>query len=540
MRREFRLVSGFALPLALCASIASAQPEKHLDAPTNWLAPPYWSPAGGKPQKEPADVGTFDGEVADVVPSPPMPFVATNPCRIADTRGLGFSGQAGPPTLSVGATRVFQITGTVAGVPAQCGIPTAAQAVSFQFSVTGMNSAGNLIAWPDGPPPTTSVLNWNASSVAIGNGIVVPLGATGGVSVQLNGNAGAITHLIIDVNGYYAPVGIVNSVNGLSGAVTLAAGTNISITPAGQNLTIANTAPAAWRLTGNSGTTAGTNFLGTTDNQPFEIKVNNQRTMRFESQVTPNVIGGAGTNTVTAGVYGATIGGGGFFANSVTDSSSTVAGGSGNRAGNDSGDTGDALAATVGGGRFNIAGGTFATVPGGESNAASGAYSFAAGRRAKATHDGSFVWGDSTDADVPSSGANSFTVRATGGFDFLLAAGVLCSLQDATGWICGSPSDRALKRDVTPVDARETLERLVAMPIQTWSYIAHQPGARHMGPMAQDFASAFGLGSDDKRINPLDSNGVALAAIQGLYEIVQEKERRIEALEARLARLESK
>ena len=85
---------------------------------------------------------------------------------------------------------------------------------------------------------------------------------------------------------------------------------------------------------------------------------------------------------------------------------------------------------------------------------------------------------------------------------------------------------------MSPVDARETLERLVAMPIQTWSYIAHEPAARHMGPMAQDFAEAYGLGSDDKRINPLDANGVALAAIQGLYAEVQELRKRLAALEA--------
>ena len=58
--------------------------------------------------------------------------------------------------------------------------------------------------------------------------------------------------------------------------------------------------------------------------------------------------------------------------------------------------------------------------------------------------------------------------------------------------------------------------------------------------MAQAFAAAFGVGRDDRSIGTLDSSGVALAAIQGLYEIVKEKERQIEALEARLAKLESK
>ena len=190
----------------------------------NWPAPPSWSPR--VPIAAPED-GSLSALAADVIPTPPLPFVAVNPCRIADTRGLGFTGQAGPPALVVATPRAFQIGGTVSGVPTQCGIPVSAQAVSFQFTVTGMNTAGNLIAWPEGPPPTTSVLNWNANSVAIGSGTVVPLSATGALNVQLNGGAGASTQLIIDVNGYYGG-SVVTSVaagtgltGGGTGAVTL-------------------------------------------------------------------------------------------------------------------------------------------------------------------------------------------------------------------------------------------------------------------------------------------------------------------------------
>jgi hypothetical protein len=58
--------------------------------------------------------------------------------------------------------------------------------------------------------------------------------------------------------------------------------------------------------------------------------------------------------------------------------------------------------------------------------------------------------------------------------------------------------------------------------------------------MAQDFSAAFGLGSDDRSIATLDSSGVALAAIQALYEMVKEKEIEIDALKARLSKLEEK
>jgi hypothetical protein len=66
-----------------------------------------------------------------------------------------------------------------------------------------------------------------------------------------------------------------------------------------------------WKLGGNAGTTPGVNFVGTTDNQALELKVNNARVLRLEPNATsPNVIGGNPDNSVVAGVFGATIGGG--------------------------------------------------------------------------------------------------------------------------------------------------------------------------------------------------------------------------------------
>lgn len=47
---------------------------------------------------------------------------------------------------------------------------------------------------------------------------------------------------------------------------------------------------------------------------------------------------------------------------------------------------------------------------------------------------------------------------------------------------------------------------------------------RHIGPMAQDFCAAFEVGHDDKRISTIDADGVALASIQALYQLVKEKD----------------
>ena len=72
------------------------------------------------------------------------------------------------------------------------------------------------------------------------------------------------------------------------------------------------------------------------------------------------------------------------------------------------------------------------------------------------------------------------------------------------------------------------LERLADVPIQTWRYKGQDDSITHMGPTAQDFYAAFGLGIDDKHIVTVDGNGVALAAIQGLYELVKDQQAEIE------------
>ena len=61
---------------------------------------------------------------------------------------------------------------------------------------------------------------------------------------------------------------------------------------------------------------------------------------------------------------------------------------------------------------------------------------------------------------------------------------------------------------------------------------------RHIGPTAQDFRAAFNLGIDDKHIATVDADGVALASILALYQLVQEKDRQIEQLQTRVTHLE--
>jgi len=104
----------------------------------------------------------------------------------------------------------------------------------------------------------------------------------------------------------------------------------------------------------------------------------------------------------------------------------------------------------------------------------------------------------------------------------------------STGGVWTNASDRDLKREVQPVDPQQILDQLAKLAVTTWQYVAEQDGIRHIGPMAQDFFAVFGVGADDRGIGTVDADGVALAAIQALYQRNLELERRVEQLEQRL------
>jgi len=92
-------------------------------------------------------------------------------------------------------------------------------------------------------------------------------------------------------------------------------------------------------------------------------------------------------------------------------------------------------------------------------------------------------------------------------------------------------SDRSLKREIEPVDPFAVLDAVSKLPVSTWSYRTDPQGVRHMGPMAQDFKAAFGLGDTDRAYYGVDAHGVTLAAVQALYELSLQQSLRIDALE---------
>ncbi len=173
---SLRKVSLLGLISALLTGLALGS-----EAIPNWPAPATWSPPRSR-------------GVSTLSETNPLPFQAVTPCRVADTRGNGFTGQYGPPSLAANATRSFTITGV-------CGIPASAAAVSFNFAALNVGGAGDLRVFPaGGSVPLVSTLNYNGNTPNIANAAVVPLGTGGAITVQ----ADAISiDLIIDVNGYY-------------------------------------------------------------------------------------------------------------------------------------------------------------------------------------------------------------------------------------------------------------------------------------------------------------------------------------------------
>lgn len=390
---------------------------------------------------------------------------------------------------------------------------------------------------------------------------------------------------------------------------------------------------SCWELTGNADTT-GNNFLGTTTSAPLQLRVEGVNVVSYNKRNnSTNVVAGQLPN-VTGTAEGVTIAGGGrsgaplncgrtgnqTCAHTVTGNFGTIGGGRGNRvdallgtvAGGAS-NSATELWATVGGGDMNIASGQGAVVPGGVLNEASGNFSMAAGVRANAIHQRSFVWNDGGAGALPTVSASSnrereFKVMASNGirfndnlttntdldvsigprpdsvfatylglintggsratiakfhnsgvmvfnntpasetssanfrFDgsntvsprFILTGANGAHLTAGGTWTNGSSA--AFKEAFERIDSVSILDRLLALPMATWRYRDSAEG-RHLGPTAEDFAAAFGLGDSSQHIATVDADGVALAAIQGL---AQRSESREAALEARIAALEAR
>lgn len=96
------------------------------------------------------------------------------------------------------------------------------------------------------------------------------------------------------------------------------------------------------------------------------------------------------------------------------------------------------------------------------------------------------------------------------------------------------PSDRDLKTDFVPVSPGDVLDKLAALPVESWRFTNELAGTRHLGPTAQDFRSAFGLGTGNTTIGLADEGGVAFTAIKALNQRIETQEREIQARDAEI------
>jgi hypothetical protein len=290
--------------------------------------------------------------------------------------------------------------------------------------------------------------------------------------------------------------------------------------------------------------------------------------------------GGIGNN---AGGTGAFLGGGGFDGdfyegNTASGNASVVGGGLNNQATN--------YYATVPGGANNLAGGLFSFAAGDSAQAVhegafvwadsqsgtfsstannqfliraqggvginmnnpNGASLYVQGNRVPPAGDtgwqGSVGWFENT--STATNAAPALRVVCDGGtnLDGALSVssngkGLIAEFGNAGGFPCvitndGTiyckntvlSSDRNLKENFTPLDAGTVLARVAALPVTQWNYKDDGANKKHIGPMAQDFQAAFQLnGGDDKHISTVDEGGVALAAIQGLNQKLEQQRR---------------
>jgi hypothetical protein len=197
-----RFAPAFAVVLILLVTAPSLQAQEAVPLRT-WQAPIFWSPGTGVSDPSSGDplmkISRVESESITATSPTPLPLISLAPCRLADSRsGSGFPAGYGPPSLSAAlGQRSYTIIG-------RCTIPPEAQGVSFNFTVWAPVTRGDIRVFPAGAgTPLVSTLNWEANILAIANAAIVPLGAGGAITVQVDG-PGTID-LIIDVNGYFAP-----------------------------------------------------------------------------------------------------------------------------------------------------------------------------------------------------------------------------------------------------------------------------------------------------------------------------------------------
>lgn len=495
------------------------------------------------PQRSATQTKALGDTAADVVYTP------VTPCRLVETRGTFAAVYRGDGSVNHTAIPFVSNeirTYTIQGANGVCltQLPAGLNPSAVQVQVFGIpttSASGDIEILPQGTAFGSTSTMVYIGTIAFNTASTTAKINTANkeISVQVRGGG---AHLAIDVVGYFAA-------------------------PSGNG-------GKFFEQGGNAFGTIAT--LGTIDNQPLTLQADGQPVMTFlPNTMSPNLVGGHPDNGANPSFPGQTIAGGGQSGDCIDPTNpaqtrscgnqtaagyATIAGGRVNVASND--------AAVVSGGNFNTASGQYSSVIGGNGNTASGISSsvlggvtntasgfesVAAGEAAIAMHTKSFVWNGWNSGYATSFRSNAFQIHGESGLDieygtrradgggtswvFIGNGFTDQAIATSTGAYLGTDgmwhdkSDRNRKTELLPVDPRDALERVAALPLSTWRYIDDTSGARHLGPMAQDFYASFRLGSDETTIGTIDESGVAFAAIQGLHRAMREKDARIATLE---------
>lgn len=368
-----------------------------------------------------------------------------------------------------------------------------------------------------------NIIQNNATHATLGGGQYNQVGAGSGSSVIGGGSIN-----IINANALYGVIGggagnnlglfAFASVIGGGWINVVGSNTQYAVVGGGEQNTISNISSHAV-IGGGSDNRIGQNAA--------KAVIGGGEGHRMENLAAFSVIAGGQNNKVLNDAQYAVIGGGRGNEIGIDADDAAMLGGQNNRINS------EAFGATILGGQFNFISNQAyqAVVAGGYSNRAGAQNAFAAGTRAHAHHAGSFVWGDFSTNVIASTAVNQTTFRSSGGFRIFTSSGLNTGVQVAANsgaWT--SISDVNTKEAFASVDTREVLDKVAAMPITTWRYRGQDESIRHMGPTAQDFHTAFGLGDlPGTGITTIDADGVALAAIQAL---AQENARLREELDA--------
>ena len=123
----------------------------------------------------------------------------SEPRRVYDSRPgnapLGPSNGGPKGAMSAGEVRVVDCTANGAAVP------TDATGLMFNLAVTDTNAAGFLTAWGTGTQPLASSMNWSSPATTLSNSVTI--GAGERATFQLLCGGGGVTHVVVDVAGYY-------------------------------------------------------------------------------------------------------------------------------------------------------------------------------------------------------------------------------------------------------------------------------------------------------------------------------------------------